>query len=303
MPRHPSVRIRLDIAYDGTDFSGWAGSPACAPCRACSRRRSRTLFRRTGERAAAHGRRTHRCRACTRSGQVAHVDLDEAARIGGRASAPRSRRTTRRPRRARRGGSTASSGRRAMSSVTHVELAPAGFDARFSAVWRRYEYRIADASAAHDPLERRRTRSWYPRALDVEAMDAAARVAARAARLRRVLQAARGGDDDPHAAGVRLGAATTTACWSRRCRPTRSATAWCARSSALRRGGGGAARRRRPARHCCEAARAHERVHGDARAGPRPSPRSATRRRTSSRRARGADPRATRIARRRASIG
>ena len=57
--------------------------------------------------------------------------------------------------------------------VTHAERAPAGFDARFSAIWRRYEYRVADASATRDPLERRRT-LVVPRALDAEAMDAAA---------------------------------------------------------------------------------------------------------------------------------
>jgi tRNA pseudouridine38-40 synthase len=58
--------------------------------------------------------------------------------------------------------------------VTGAAIAPAGFDARFSAVWRRYEYRIADATAALDPLARNRT-VWFPRALDAAAMDAAAR--------------------------------------------------------------------------------------------------------------------------------
>lgn len=49
-----------------------------------------------------------------------------------------------------------------------------GFDARFSAVWRRYEYRIADHEAGYDPLERGRTTTVKAR-LDVAAMDAAAR--------------------------------------------------------------------------------------------------------------------------------
>jgi len=37
--------------------------------------------------------------------------------------------------------------------VHAIGLVPAGFDARFSAVWRRYEYRIADAVTGYDPLE------------------------------------------------------------------------------------------------------------------------------------------------------
>ena len=58
--------------------------------------------------------------------------------------------------------------------VTAASLAPDGFDARFSAIWRRYEYRIADSAAARDPLDRHRT-VWRPRGLDTERMDAAAR--------------------------------------------------------------------------------------------------------------------------------
>jgi tRNA pseudouridine38-40 synthase len=57
--------------------------------------------------------------------------------------------------------------------VRQVGVAPAGFDARWSASWRRYSYLVADDPAGQDP----RTRGhvlWHPRALDVEAMDAAA---------------------------------------------------------------------------------------------------------------------------------
>ena len=42
------------------------------------------------------------------------------------------------------------------------------FDARFSAIWRRYTYRIADTAAARDPL--RRDVLWHRRPLDVAAM-------------------------------------------------------------------------------------------------------------------------------------
>jgi tRNA pseudouridine38-40 synthase len=55
-----------------------------------------------------------------------------------------------------------------------VSVAPDGFDARFSALWRRYSYRICDDPAAVDPLRRGDT-LWYPRALDVGRMNEAAR--------------------------------------------------------------------------------------------------------------------------------
>jgi tRNA pseudouridine38-40 synthase len=49
-----------------------------------------------------------------------------------------------------------------------------GFDARFSALWRRYAYRVCDDPAAADPLRRHET-LWHPRALSVDAMNEAAR--------------------------------------------------------------------------------------------------------------------------------
>jgi tRNA pseudouridine38-40 synthase len=52
--------------------------------------------------------------------------------------------------------------------------APAGFDARFSALWRRYSYRVCDDEAAADPLRRHET-LWYFRRLDLAAMNEAAR--------------------------------------------------------------------------------------------------------------------------------
>jgi tRNA pseudouridine38-40 synthase len=58
--------------------------------------------------------------------------------------------------------------------VRRVGVAPPGFDARFAALWRRYEYRITDTPWGADPLRRRSVLAW-PRPLDVAAMDAAAR--------------------------------------------------------------------------------------------------------------------------------
>ena len=58
--------------------------------------------------------------------------------------------------------------------VHAASLAPAGFDARFSALWRRYAYRVCDDEAAADPLRRHET-LWYFRRLDLAAMNEAAR--------------------------------------------------------------------------------------------------------------------------------
>jgi tRNA pseudouridine38-40 synthase len=54
-----------------------------------------------------------------------------------------------------------------------VTEAPAGFDARFSAISRRYAYRVADTPYGVDPL-RRHDVLWHPRPLDLNAMNAAA---------------------------------------------------------------------------------------------------------------------------------
>ncbi len=58
--------------------------------------------------------------------------------------------------------------------VHAASLAPAGFDARFSALWRRYAYRVCDDVATADPLRRHET-LWYFRPLDLAAMNEAAR--------------------------------------------------------------------------------------------------------------------------------
>jgi tRNA pseudouridine38-40 synthase len=51
--------------------------------------------------------------------------------------------------------------------------APVGFDARFSALYRRYEYRVTDAPWGAPPLRHRDTLAW-PRALDLPSLAAAA---------------------------------------------------------------------------------------------------------------------------------
>jgi tRNA pseudouridine38-40 synthase len=57
--------------------------------------------------------------------------------------------------------------------VRAISRAPIGFDARFSAVWRRYGYRVSDDGLGPDPLERTHILAW-PKALDLDAMNEAA---------------------------------------------------------------------------------------------------------------------------------
>jgi tRNA pseudouridine38-40 synthase len=57
--------------------------------------------------------------------------------------------------------------------VRAIGPAPAGFNARFSALWRRYSYRVCDDPAAIDPLRRHDT-LWHPRLLDLDRMNEAA---------------------------------------------------------------------------------------------------------------------------------
>jgi tRNA pseudouridine38-40 synthase len=90
-------------------------------------------------------------------GQVAHADLPEDAWAGGAGVALRRL-------------------ARALPPDLRVHAigpAPDGFDARFSALWRRYSYRICDEPAAADPLRRHDT-LWHPRRLDLSPMNAAA---------------------------------------------------------------------------------------------------------------------------------
>jgi len=170
--REAATRIRLDLAYDGSDFTGWARQPGLRTVQGVLEDALATLFGRAGSeppRLTVAGRTDVGVHAV---GQVAHVDLD-AAQLA---------QLDRRPRGRGAGAAGAESlarringivGQAADVQILRASVAPDGFDARFSAVWRRYEYRIADAAALRDPRARAYT-LWHPSGLDVEAMDATA---------------------------------------------------------------------------------------------------------------------------------
>lgn len=160
------MRIRLDIAYDGTHFRGWAKQPGL---RTVQGTLEEALARIVGSdvQFVVAGRTDAGVHA---AGQVAHVDLDDEqwARVESRHG-----RAAHDP-----AGSIAGRMRGVLGaypdvSVIASQIAPEGFDARFSAVWRRYRYRLADEVAGYDPLRRANT-TTHRGALDVEAMDAAA---------------------------------------------------------------------------------------------------------------------------------
>lgn len=171
----PAVRLRLDLAYDGTAFAGWARQPGARTVQGELEAALATLFRSRAfdgrvPTLVVAGRTDAGVHA---AGQVAHLDLDDDQwrhlhRLGAsRSGEPRPPAAVL----ARKLNGIA--GRERDLRVHRISVAPDGFDARFSALWRRYEYRIADAAATQDPVRRADT-VWLPDALDVAAMAAAA---------------------------------------------------------------------------------------------------------------------------------
>ena len=157
------MRIRLDLAYDGTDFSGWAAQPGLRTVEGEVSAALTTVVRAPEPvRLVVAGRTDAGVHA---RGQVAHADLDPEAyaAVPGRSDrSPAAALATR-----LRGVLPAD------VVVRSVREAPAGFDARFSAIWRRYSYRLCDDPAALDPVRRRDTVVVRDR-LDADAMTAAA---------------------------------------------------------------------------------------------------------------------------------
>jgi tRNA pseudouridine38-40 synthase len=147
--------VRLDLSYDGAAFSGWAAQPGRRTVEGVlSETLGHVLRLPAPARLTVAGRTDSGVHA---RGQVAHADLpadvweahaDAASRRLSRALPPDLR-------------------------VRSIAVAADGFDARFSALWRRYAYRICDDPARADPLRRHDT-LWNPRHLDLDAMNEAA---------------------------------------------------------------------------------------------------------------------------------
>ncbi|MGY1712850.1 tRNA pseudouridine(38-40) synthase TruA [Geodermatophilus sp. SYSU D01106] len=147
------VRLRLDVAYDGTAFSGWARQPGRRTVQAELEDGLATVLRRP-VRLTVAGRTDTGVHA---TGQVAHADVARDLWEEHRARLVRRLRGVLPP----------------DVAVHTVSEAPAGFDARFAALARHYRYRLTDADGGPPPLRRADTVGW-PRRVDAAAMDTAA---------------------------------------------------------------------------------------------------------------------------------
>ncbi|WEV65448.1 tRNA pseudouridine synthase A [Bifidobacterium sp. ESL0764] len=187
------MRLRIDLAYDGGGFHGWAKQPGLRTVQGeleealgkilhVSGRSGRTVQPSD----AASGGAKHDCRLEARPGadeslqlvvagrtdtgvhaaqQVCHLDVSEETlqRCVGHMDVPATVALERRLRHALP----------ADIALHHVSVAPDGFDARFSALQRTYVYRISDGLRSADP--RLRGFVWnIEDTLDIQAMNRAA---------------------------------------------------------------------------------------------------------------------------------
>ena len=147
-------RLRIDIAYDGTNFFGWGAQP--------DRRTIQDLVEeaisrisRTDTNSIVAGRTDAGVHA---TGQVIHVDLPDAMFAG---------------------DLTYIDFRYKLNRILDEDVrimeisdAPEGFHARFSALRRIYTYKILDANEVIPPLSRYDLAPWY-RPLDADLMNKA----------------------------------------------------------------------------------------------------------------------------------
>ncbi len=140
-------RLRIELAYDGTNFSGWAMQPDRRTVQACIEEALSKIARINVETIVA-GRTDAGVHA---TGQVIHVDVPETMGLD----------------------DLGYKLNRILDEdvrINKIEIAPPAFHARFSALRRYYEYRILDENKVIQPLSRLNTASWY-RPLDVDVMN------------------------------------------------------------------------------------------------------------------------------------
>lgn len=158
------IRLRLDIAYDGTEFAGWATQVGQRTVAGVIDDALSTVFR-TPVLTRAAGRTDSGVHA---TGQVAHVDVPAEA-------LPHAYPRTERPGEDEFAPLVRRLGRLLPEDVRVVGIAraAAGFDARFSALRRHYIYRLSTSLYGVEPQNARFVTAW-PRPLDTEAIAAAA---------------------------------------------------------------------------------------------------------------------------------
>ncbi|OFK67067.1 tRNA pseudouridine(38-40) synthase [Corynebacterium sp. HMSC076G08] len=154
-----NVRLRLDLAYDGTDFHGWAKQKGGLRTVQQTVEEKLSMVLRHPVELTVAGRTDAGVHA---SGQVAHLDTTRAA-LGQRSID---------------GDPTKLVKRLAKLLPADVRVhacteVPADFDARFSALRRRYVYRITTHPRGALPTRARDTATWF-KPVDLELMQAAA---------------------------------------------------------------------------------------------------------------------------------
>ena len=142
-------RLRIDLAYDGTNFSGWAIQPDRRTVQEVVETALSTVAQSPAQTIVA-GRTDAGVHA---TGQVIHVDLPETLELE----------------------DLVYKLNRLLDEdvrINKIDIAPTAFHARFSALRRYYEYRILDENNVIQPLARLNTAPWY-RPLDVDVMNQA----------------------------------------------------------------------------------------------------------------------------------
>lgn len=155
------MRLRLDLAYDGSAFHGWAAQPGLRTVQGEVEQALATVLRVDRVSLTCAGRTDTGVHA---RGQVVHLDVEPDLVV---AAAGRGEDTPEQALVRRLNGVLGGDVR-----VHRAREVPAAFDARFSALWRRYAYRVADAPELVDPLTRATVVAW-PRVLDLEEMNEA----------------------------------------------------------------------------------------------------------------------------------
>jgi tRNA pseudouridine38-40 synthase len=148
-PESGFLRLRLDLAYDGTNFFGWGKQPDRRTVQEEVEKAIGTVTQSKIDSIVA-GRTDAGVHA---TGQVIHVDVPEGISLD----------------------DIAYKLNRILDEdirITHVSIAPEAFHARFSALRRSYTYKILDNNLPIPPINRMDIASWY-RPLDVKLMNEA----------------------------------------------------------------------------------------------------------------------------------
>ncbi len=148
-PEGGFLRLKIKLAYDGTNFSGWAKQPDRRTLQEEFEKAFATIARQRCESIVA-GRTDAGVHA---TAQIIHVDVPENTDLSDLTYRLNQLLDT-------------------DVRVLELEVAPEGFHARFSALRRHYQYQIVDANKAINPLDRYDRASWY-RPLDLARLNEA----------------------------------------------------------------------------------------------------------------------------------